>query len=148
MKSLQFTTAFLLTLAPLVQAQNVVDAPAAAPSMVADLPVEEQHIRAGAVLLAVLYNTLAAVHDHESAQAAVPTIVRLTREFQAWGQGISALPPLSADAKERYEARYMPTIRRLNDHLRAQGERLAASDYFGTPDLSSALISLYCTTQQ
>lgn len=112
------------------------------------LPPEEQHIRAGIVLLGSLYNVLAQVNDPQSAQAAVPTIVRLTREIQTWAQAVTALPPLDAEKRTLYEVRYLPTIQRINDYLRVQGERLAASDYFGSQDLSTALISLYWTTQQ
>lgn len=112
------------------------------------LPQEELHIRAGVVLLGMLYNTLARVQDHESAQAAVPVIVRLTHDLQTWGQGVSTLPQLDEETRSMYENRYLPAIRRLNDHLRVQGERLAASDYFGSQDLSTALISLYASVQQ
>lgn len=113
-----------------------------------EIPAEEMQIRAGVVLLGMLYSALAKVHDHTSAQSAVPTIVRLTRELHTWGQTMNALPPLSESDRGMYEARYLPAIRRLNEHLRAQGERLAASEYFGSQDLSTALVSLYCTTQQ
>lgn len=135
-----------LLAAPLVQAEPVVGDVKL--TMADRLPQEEQYIRAGIVLLGGLYNTLAQVQDHDSAQAAVATIVRLTRELQTWAQGVAALPPLSEETKTMYEVRYLPMIRQLNDHLRVQGERLAASDYYGSQDLSTALISLYCTTQQ
>lgn len=112
------------------------------------LPAEELHIRAGIVILAKIYQSLAMVQDQATAQAAVPTLVQLTRELQVWGSAVANLPPLSEGAKATYEARYHPPIRKLNDHLRAQGERLAASDYFGCKDLSAALISLYVSVQQ
>ncbi|MCH5285099.1 MAG: hypothetical protein J1E42_05810 [Akkermansiaceae bacterium] len=113
-----------------------------------NLPPEELHIRAGIILLAKVYNCLSRVEDHESAQAAVPVLVRLTHELQAWGRGVATLPPLSAEMKVTYEARYMAAIRRLNDNLRVQGERLAVSEYFGSQDLSAALVSLFLSVQQ
>ena len=132
---------------PLLEAQQVQGDASLLPSE-PELSTEETHIRAGIVLLGMLCNTLAKVSDHESAQAAVPVIVRITRELHAWGQGTNALPPLSEELKEEYELRYLPAIRRLNDHLRVQGERLAASEYFGCQDLSTALVSLYVSSQQ
>lgn len=111
------------------------------------LPAEEVHIRTGIIILGNLYKAMAQVQDEQSAQAAVPTIVRITRELHAWAQGVSSLPPLSDEMRQMYETRYLPIIRQLNDHLSAQGERLAASEYFGSQDLSTALVSLYCSTQ-
>lgn len=122
--------------------------PEGAEAAASELPVEEVHIRSGIMILAKIYQSLASVQDRDSAQAAVPTLVQLTRELQAWGRGIANLPPLSESTRVAYEARYTSTIRKLNDHLRAQGERLAASDYFGSKDLSTALISLYVSAQQ
>lgn len=112
------------------------------------MPVEEQHMRSGIMLLAALYETLAKVKDHDSAQAAVPEISRISRDLHSWAQGVSALPPLGEKEMRTYERHYLPTIRRVNDHLRAQGERLAASEYFGSQDLASALITLYSMAQQ
>ena len=112
------------------------------------LSPEELHIRSGIVILAKLYQSMARVQDHDTAQECVPVLVRLTGELQAWGQGVAMLPPLDDAAKSAYESRYLPVIRKLNDHLRTQGERLAASDYFGSQDLATALMSLYMSTQQ
>lgn len=112
------------------------------------LSAEEQHIRSGILLLASLYEALAKVQDHASAQAAAPTVVRLSRDLHVWAQGVSALPAVDAELLAVYEKRYLPAIRRINDHLRAQGERLAASDYYGSQDLASALVSLYSMAQQ
>lgn len=135
-----------LALFPLLSAQQVADNEQ--PTRDAELPTEEVHIRTGMMLLSTLYNTLAKVKDRETAQASVPGVVRLTRELHAWGQAMNTLPPLSEPDREMYETRYLPAIRRLNEHLRAQGERLAASEYFGSQDLAVSLISLYVTTQQ
>lgn len=113
-----------------------------------EIPAAERQIRAGLVLLRSLCIALAAVQDRESAQASIPTIVRITRELQTWAQGMAALPPLSEEERSLYEMRYLPIIGQMNDLLRVQGERLAASDYFGSQDLATALISLYSITQQ
>lgn len=111
-------------------------------------PKEELHIRSGVMLLASLYDVLAKVQDKASAQAAVPKIVRISRDLHAWGQAVASLPPLSEKEMRVYENRYLPIIRRVNDHLRAQGERLAAWEYYGSQDLEYALISLYTMAQQ
>lgn len=131
-----------------LRAQQVVPELPTAREAEENLPPEELHIRAGIILLAKVYNCLSRVEDHESAQAAVPVLVRLTHELQAWGRGVATLPPLSAEMKVTYEARYMAAIRRLNDNLRVQGERLAVSEYFGSQDLSAALVSLFLSVQQ
>lgn len=112
------------------------------------VPVEEQYMRSGIMLLASLYEALAKVQDRDGAQAAVPEINRISRDLHTWAQGLSALPPLGEREMRSYERRYLPAIRRVNDHLRAQGERLAASDYFGSQDLATALVSLYAMIQQ
>lgn len=112
------------------------------------MPMEELHMRSGIMLLASLYEVLARVEDFNSAQAAAPEVTRISRELHSWAQGVSALPPLGDKELRAYERRYLPAIRRVNDHLRAQGERLAASDYYGSQDLATALISLYSMAQQ
>lgn len=112
------------------------------------MPVEELHMRSGIMLLASLYESLARVQDFNSAQTAAPEVARLSRELHSWAQGVSALPPLGEKEVRAYERRYLPAIRRVNDHLRAQGERLAASDYYGSQELAAALISLYSMAQQ
>lgn len=120
----------------------------AAPSEETPLPAGEMHIRTGIVLMGQIYKTLAQIQDSQSAQASVATIVRYTRELHVWAQAIASLPPLTDEMRHSYERRYLPIIQQLNDHLRVQGERLAASDYYGSQDLSTALISLYCAVQQ
>lgn len=109
---------------------------------------EEAHIRAGIVILGRLYNTLAHVRDADSAQAAVPVIVGLTRAVRSWGQAVTGLPLRSPEVIKTYEQRYLPIIDKLNGYLRAQGERLAASNYYDTQDLATALLALYSTVQQ
>lgn len=112
------------------------------------MPIEELHMRSGILLLASLCESLAKVKDADSAQEAVPEITRISRDLHQWAQGVSALPPLGEKEVSAYERRYLPTIRRVNDHLRAQGERLAAAEYYGSQELASALISLYSMAQQ
>ncbi len=112
------------------------------------VPPEEAHIRAGIVILGRLYNTLAHVRDADSAQAAVPVIVGLTRAVRSWGQAVTGLPLRSPEVIKTYEQRYLPIIDKLNGYLRAQGERLAASNYYDTQDLATALLALYSTVQQ
>lgn len=127
--------------------QPAAEAAAVEPPLPA-LPAEELHLRTGIMLLAALQKTLAQVSDRQSAQAAVSEVVRLTRELHNWAQGVAVLPVLSKDEVQVYERRYLPAIQQLNDYLRAQGERLAASDYFGVQDLGLALIALYTMAQQ
>ena len=113
-----------------------------------ELSPEELHIRTGITILYNLYECLSGVQDEVGAQAAVPVLVRITNELQVWGQKVVALPPLSEDDRERLVNTYIRRIRRLNDHLRAQGERLAAAGYYNSRDLATALASLYATLQQ
>ncbi len=114
----------------------------------APLLPEEAHIRAGIVMLGKLYNVLAQVEDTASAQAAVPAIVGLAREMRSWGQAVAGLPLRGPEIIRVYEHRYLPIIEKLNGYLRAQGERLAASNYYDTQDLATALLALYSTAQQ
>ena len=114
----------------------------------APLAPEETHIRAGIVILGKLCNILAQVEDARSAQAAVPMIMGLSNELHAWGQKVPSLPLRSSDVVEAYERQYLPIIEKLNGYLRAQGERLAASNYYDTQDLATALLTLYSSVQQ
>ena len=112
------------------------------------LPPEEKHLRTGIIILAQLCKTMSEVNDPQSAQAAVPIIVRLSRELHLWGQGIAQLPQRNETLMSTYERRYLPIIEKLNSHLRVQGERLAASSYYGSQDLPTALMALYSSVQQ
>ncbi len=114
----------------------------------ATLPPEEKHIRTGIILLAKLYKTLTGVEDGTSAQAAVPIIVELTREMQEWGQMVPTLPLRDQEVIDAYELKYMPVIRKINDYLRVQGERLAAANYYESRDLLDALLALYSIVLQ
>ncbi len=116
--------------------------------MSAPLPPEEAHIRAGIIILGKLSNTLARVSDADSAQAAVPIIVELSRELRSWAQAVPSLPLRGPEITSAYEHRYLPVIEKLNGYLRAQGERLAASNYYDTQDLATALLTLYTMAQQ
>ncbi len=122
--------------------------PAVESGVSASLPPEEVHIRAGIVILGKLCNTLARVSDEASAQAAVPIIVSLSRDLRSWAQLLPSLPLREQEVISVYEHRYLPIIEKLNAYLRAQGERLAASNYYDTQDLATALLTLYTTAQQ
>lgn len=112
------------------------------------LPPEEKHIRTGIILLAKLYKVMEGVRDETEAKIAVPVIVEIMRALREWGQMVPTLPLRSPEEMSVYENRYLPIIRKLNDHLRVQGERLAAANYYESQDLLDALLLLYSTLQQ
>lgn len=111
------------------------------------LPVGEVRIRTGIVLLGYLHDTLAGIRDQDSAEAAVAPIMRLSRELQEWGQGFSALTPLDDETRSLYEKRYLPLIDKLNERIRAQGERIAAAEFYGSTNLPAALVRLVQSVQ-
>lgn len=102
----------------------------------------EARIRAGIVLQGILHDTLAGVKDKESAEAATGAIMRLSREMQEWAQGFAALPPLDEDTRSLYEDKYLPVIRQMNNRIKAQGERIAAAEFYGSQNLPAALVRL------
>lgn len=107
----------------------------------------EQRIRAGIVLLGVLHDTLARVQDTETAEAAVPDIMRLAQELQVWGQGFAALPPLDENTQSEYEKKYLPIINKINERIRIQAERVAAAEFYGSENLPAALVGLVNSVQ-
>ncbi len=111
------------------------------------LPEGEARIRAGIILLEQLHSLMAGIKDRDSADAAVAPIMRLIGEFQAWGQGFSALPPLDDETRMLYERRYLRTINALNANIRAQGERIASAHFYGSTRLPAALASLVTSVQ-
>lgn len=125
------------TTAPLPEEAN--PAPATLPS---NLPMEEARIRAGVVMLGMLHDTMAKIRDHDSAEAAVPSLMRLSHELQAWGHGFNNLPPLDEATQSDYEKKYLPVIQKINDRIKAQGERLAAAEFYGSQNLPAALVKL------
>ena len=112
-----------------------------------ELPLPEQRVRAGIILLGELEQALARVSDHDSAEASVAPVMRLLDKMRSWAQSFTALPPLSEEERRRLENRYLPVIRKLNERLRSQGERLAAAEYYGSHKLPAALVHLALLNQ-
>lgn len=134
-------------LAP-TQIPQVETAPAAAPApQTAAASPGEARIRAGIVLLGVLHDTLARIQNTESAEAAVPDIMKIARELQSWGQGFASLPPLDETTQSEYEKKYLPIINRINESIRIQAERVAAAEFYSSENLPAALIRLVNSVQ-
>lgn len=112
-----------------------------------ELSVGESRIRAGIVLLGALHDTMARVLDKDSAEAAVPVIMRLSRELPTWGQGFAALPPLDEETQSTLEKRYLPIINQLNERIQIQADRIAAAEFYGSENLPAALIKLVNSVQ-
>lgn len=112
-----------------------------------ELSSGEARIRAGIVLLGALHDTMARVKDKDSAEAAVPVIMRLSRELPAWGQGFAALPPLDEETQSTLEKRYLPIINQLNERIQIQADRIAAAEFYGSENLPAALIKLVNSVQ-
>lgn len=129
---------------PQVAPEPVAAAPA--PQTAAPSPGEAR-VRAGIVLLGVLHDTLARIQNTESAEAAVPDIMRIARELQSWGQGFASLPPLDETTQSEYEKKYLPIINRINESIRLQAERVAAAEFYGSENLPAALIRLVNSVQ-
>jgi len=137
-----------LTLPSAMEPTAPIAAPAATPKAgEASLPEGEQRIRAGIVLLGMLHNAMAKVKDHDTAEAAVPVIMRISNELQNWGQMMNNLPPLDEATQSAYEKRYMPIIMKINERLQVQSERIAAAEYYGSQNLPAALVRLVSSIQ-
>lgn len=129
-----------LCLSPL-PANVVAEAPGTAPEIKEEaLPEGEVRIRSGIILLGKLCQTMAGIDNHDSAEAAVPAIMRLCEELQLWTQSFNTLPPLSELEAQIYEERYLPTIRKINHIIEAQADRLGAAEYYGSRNLPAALV--------
>ena len=111
------------------------------------LSTGESRIRAGIVLLGALHDTMARVQDKDSAEAAVPVIMRLARELPTWGQGFAALPPLDEETQSSLEKRYLPIINQLNERIQIQADRIAAAEFYGSENLPAALVKLVNSVQ-
>lgn len=120
----------------------VAEAPASAAPAQADLPLPEQRVREGLVLLSALQDTMARIQDNDSAEAAVAPLMRLHRALQEWTQSFTTLPPLTEQEQQAYEEQYLPLFRKLNNRIRTQGERIAAAEYYGSRDLPAALMHI------
>lgn len=129
-------------LPPTADTTPVAEAPASAAPAPADLPLPEQRVREGLVLLSALQDTMARIQDNDSAEAAVAPLMRLHRALQEWIQSFTTLPPLTEQEQQAYEERYLPLFRKLNNRIRTQGERIAAAEYYGSRDLPAALMHI------
>lgn len=106
------------------------------------LPEGEQRLRDGIVILGTLYQCMAGVQNNDTAEAAVPQIMRLRDELQQWVRGFNSLPPLSDPEVQAYEDRYLPTLRKINSLIETQADRLAAAEYYGSKNLAAALVHM------
>ena len=122
-------------------ADVVAEAPGAAPQAAATtLPENEARIRQGIVHLGTLCQRMAEINDYNSAEAAVPAIMRLHEDIQLWARSFKSLPPISELETQLLEDRYLPTIRKINHILEAQADRLGAAEYYGSKNLAAALV--------
>lgn len=138
---------FLLSLALLPVSAQTAPPPSIAAPEEAPLPLQEQRIRMGIVTLGKLNQTLSAINDKDSAEAAVAPVLRAGEELRIWAQTFTTLPPLSEGEQALYEERYLPIIRRLNRQIKRQGERLASAEYYGSINLAGALVRIVHTNQ-
>lgn len=121
-------------------ADVVAEAPGAAPQAAAAIPENEARIRQGIVHLGTLCQRMAEINDYNSAEAAVPAIMRLHEDIQLWARSFKSLPPISELETQLLEDRYLPTIRKINHILEAQADRLGAAEYYGSKNLAAALV--------
>lgn len=142
MKPLTLLPAFLLAPLSLAQTQVVTETDKSVQQAIAQLPEGQQRIIAGMLLLQKLYQSMAEVVDHDTAEAAVPKLMRLNEELRLWSQSFANLPPLSEPEVAAYEERFLPAIRRINQALEAQAGRIAAAEYYGSRNLPAALVRI------
>ena len=126
------------------QADVVKEAPQTPPEagQQAGMAEGEQRLRSGIVMLGTLCQCMASIKDNDTAEAAVPQIMRLRDELQKWTQAFTNLPPLTDAEIQLYEERYIPTIRKINRILETQADRLAAAEYYGSKNLAAALVHI------
>lgn len=121
----------------------VAEAPGATTSAAPQaLPLPEQRVREGLVLLNALHDTMAGINNEETAAAAVAPLMRLNRTLQEWTQSFTTLPPLTEQEQQAYEEQYLPLFKKLNSRIRTQADRLAAAEYYGSRDLIAALMHI------
>lgn len=127
----------------IAQAQTpAVVADAASPAQEAGLSEGEVRLRNGIVLLGTLCQYMAEINNKATAEAAVPKIMRLCEELQKWTQSFNNLPPLSEPEVILYEDRYLPTIKKINQMIEIQADRLAAAEYYDSLNLPAALVRI------
>lgn len=133
-----------VALAPIcsVQAQVVAESEDSVQDAIAQLPKGQQRLINGILLLQKLYQCMAEVTNNETAEAAVPKLMRLHEELRLWSQSFANLPPLSEPEVAAYEERFLPAIRRINQAIEAQAGRIAAAEYYGSRNLPAALVRI------
>ena len=142
MKQLTLLSAFLLAPLCLAQTQVVTEEDKSVQQAISQLPEGQQRLINGMLLLQKLYQSMAEVVDHDTAEAAVPKLMKLNEELRLWSQSFANLPPLSEPEVAAYEERFLPAIRRINQALEAQAGRIAAAEYYGSRNLPAALVRI------
>ena len=111
-------------------------------------PAQEQlsqadiHVRTGITLLAQLHDVLAKIQDKDTAEEAVPPLMRLEEALTRWSKSTAAMPPLSDLERMEMEDKYLPVIKRLNARIKSQAERVAAAEFYGSRNLPAALVHI------
>ena len=123
------------------------DAPPQETEQVENISPGEQRLRSGIVILGNLYNILAGIQDNASAEKAVAPLMRLHNELNLWAQGFTTLPPMNETEQTVCEDTYLPIIKKINYSIKAQGERLAAAEYYGSMNLPTVLVKLAILNQ-
>ena len=146
MKKHCLTIAALPLLCGPAAAQSTPATGAAQPAPAA--PAQEQlsqadiHVRTGITLLAQLHDVLAKIQDKDTAEEAVPPLMRLEEALTRWSKSTAAMPPLSDLERMEMEDKYLPVIKRLNARIKSQAERVAAAEFYGSRNLPAALVHI------
>ena len=136
---------------PLALAAATAAEPAPAPAQQEEaraISPAENHIRAGIVITAKVLDVLSKIQDRDTAEAAVAPLMRLGEELTLWAKAAATLPQLSDLERMEMEDRYMPVIKRVNDRIKSQGERIAAAEFYGSRNLPAALVHIVQATAQ
>ena len=88
------------------------------------------------------------MQDRDTAEAAVAPLMRLGEELTLWAKATAALPALSDLERMEMDDRYLPVIRRVNERVKSQGERIAAAEFYGSRNLPAALVHIVQATAQ
>lgn len=112
-----------------------------------ELPVAEQRIRAGILLLSRLSHCMSAINDKDSADAAVPVVMVLHADFNNWIQSFNSLPKTSQEEVESLTTIYLPIIKKANAAIHNQANRLHSANYYGSELLPAALSKLVLINQ-